>query len=429
MQFKIKKMSINSKHIIIIGGGFAGMQAARNLKKSGFTVTVIDQHNYHTFQPLLYQVATSGLEPDAIAYPLRRVFRKNSNIRFKLAKVVNIDHEINTIATSAGNYQYDYLVIATGSTTNYFNLESRKDRLMTLKTIPDALNLRSWVLQNFEKAVLSNIRGKQKALLDIAIVGGGPTGVELAGALGEMRKYILPHDYPEIDFSMMSVNLYEALDRILPMMSLKATEKSTKFLKSLDVNIEVNSKVEDYDGTNLMFIGKEPLSTETVIWTAGVKSNPVPGLPENSLMKGGRILVDSFNRVKGLNNVFAIGDVAAMVSVELPKGHPMLAPVAIQQGKLLTKNLFRQSKNQQMKPFNYFDKGTMATIGRGKAVADIRRITLTGFFAWITWLFVHLMYLVGFRNKLLVLTSWIYNYLTYDKALRLIIRPYKRKVG
>jgi NADH dehydrogenase len=413
--------------IVIIGAGFGGITIAKSLKNNPVEVLLIDQHNYHNFQPLMYQIATGGLEPDSIAYPVRRIFRDQKNISFRMAKVETVDPEHQYLHTSIGDISYDYLIIATGSTNNFFNFESVKNKLLTLKSIPDALNMRSYIYQNLEKALANQKVESIDQLMNVAIVGGGPAGIELAGALSEMKHYVLPKDFPDLDFEKMQIHLYEMAPQLLSAMSDQASDKTLVYLKKLGVKVHLKAKVESYDGRILKVAEGDDFETDTVIWTAGVKAAGIEGIPEDSITDGGRILVDEFNAVKGITSVFAIGDVAACVTDENPKGLPMLAPVAQQQAKRLTKNILKLVDNKPMKPFSYFNKGVMATIGRNKAVVDLPGWKFQGTFAWLVWMFIHIMSLVGFRNKVGAFFDWMANYFTYDKPLGLIIRPYKRQ--
>ncbi|MCB0569639.1 MAG: NAD(P)/FAD-dependent oxidoreductase [Phaeodactylibacter sp.] len=409
--------------IVIIGGGFAGLEVAQKLRNKPFQLVLLDKNNYFNFQPLLYQVATSGLEPNSIAYPLRRVFRSARNIFFRMTEVERITPEDQTVHTSIGPISYDYLVVATGSMPNYFGLDPSK--LLPLKSVPQALQLRNHILVEFEKALLANEPEEIHSHTNFVVVGGGPTGVELAGALGEMKNFVLPRDYPELDFSAMNIHLVEGADRVLPPMSQAASARALQYLKELGVEVHLKTLVKEYNGKTIDING-QAIPSRNLIWTAGVKAASLPGL-EPAFGKSGRLKVDAYSRLEGFPNIFAIGDVAEMASEEHPKGHPMLAPVAIQQGRLLARNLLRLQRGQQLKPFDYFDKGTMATVGRNRAVADWGKLRLSGFFAWLAWMFVHLFSLVGFRNKLVVLVNWVYNYFTYDKALRLIIKRGKNQ--
>ena len=411
-------------HVVIVGGGFGGLELAKALRRAPVHVTLVDRHNYHTFQPLLYQVATGGLEADSIAYPLRKVFRGSRQVAIRFAHVESIDTAARVLHTSFHDIHYDYLVIATGSTNNFFNFAPIQDKLLTLKTVPDALNLRSFILQNFEKAVAEDNADYFAELINVAIVGGGPTGLELAGAIGEMRLHILPLDYPELDLSRMRVVLFQSGPQLLAGMSEHASAKALEYLRELGVEVRLNERVTDYDGDILRTSTGYELRCETVIWTAGVKATYPEGLPAEATATG-RIEVDRYSRVRGLDDVFAVGDVAAMITDELPRGHPMLAPVAQQQGELLARNLRRLLRGEALAPFVYDDRGTMATIGRNRAVVDLPRFKFAGFFAWLTWMLVHIMLLVGFRNKLAALSDWIVNYFTYDSPMRLIIRPFR----
>ncbi|MGB3182528.1 MAG: NAD(P)/FAD-dependent oxidoreductase [Cyclobacteriaceae bacterium] len=414
----------NKPRVVIIGGGFAGIQLSRNLKNKGVQVVMLDRHNYHTFQPLLYQVATAGLEPDSIAGPLRKVIENYEDFYFRLAKVENIDGDNNKLTTSIGDIHYDYLVIANGSKTNYFGNEKKFEKAFPLKQVPQALDLRSHILQNFEQALITEDDAYREELTTFVIVGGGPTGVELAGALGELKKHVLPHDYPELNLDKMKIYLVEGLDRLLMGMSDESGERALEYLKNFDVEVLLNKMVDSYDGQIVRFKGGDTINAKTVVWGAGVQGNIIPGLKEDSIEKS-RILVDTANRVQGYDSVFAIGDIALMKSEEWPKGHPMLAPVAIQQGKHLADNIKRLITQKEPKPFTYKDKGSMATVGRNKAVADLPGKThLGGFIAWLIWMFIHLISIIGFRNKLIVFSNWVWNYFTYDRGTRLIIRPY-----
>jgi NADH dehydrogenase len=413
--------------VVIIGAGFGGINAARNLSDDKFQVVLFDKHNYHTFQPLLYQVASAGLQPDAIAGPLRNLFHKRKDFHFRMLKVLSINPAANTINTSAGDLRYDYLIISGGAKTNYFGNENIKKFASSLKSIPDALNLRSQLMQLFEWASLNANPAIDDYLLNIVLIGAGPTGVEMSGALSELKRHILHKDYPRLDFTKMRIYLLEGLDRVLPPMSLKASARAKKDLEKMGVDIRLKTIVQDYDGETVTIKDGEPIKSFCVIWSAGVTGETMPGLPTEWAERG-RLLTDLNCRIIGSNNIFAIGDIAMMKSEKYPKGHPGVAQPAIQMGKYLAKNLWALHQQQPVKPFKYFDKGSLATIGRAKAVADLPgNIMIGGRIAWYIWLFVHITFLVTFRNKLLVLTNWIWNLFTYDKGNRLIIRPYIRK--
>ena len=414
--------------VVIIGGGFAGIALAKKLSKKELQVVLLDKHNYHNFQPLLYQVSTGGLEPDSIAYPIRKILKDFPNFFFRLADVSEINTEKNKVISNIGELKFDYLVIASGSKTNFFGNESIEANSMEMKTIPQSLNLRSLILENFEDALLTSDLHERNALMNFVIVGAGPTGVELAGALAEIKKGILPKDYPDLDTRTVQINLVQAGDRILKEMSEKASQKAEDFLEKLGVQIWKNVRVTGYDGNVVTTNSDLTFETETVIWAAGVKGAAIKGIDGETLItRSNRIEVNQFNQVKGYNNIFAIGDVAQMTTEKTPYGHPMMAQPAIQQGKQLGKNLLRLVENKPLKPFKYKDKGSMATVGRNKAVVDLPKIKFQGVFAWFVWMFVHLFFLIGFRNRVVVFINWVYNYIRFDREARLIIRPYKKK--
>ncbi|MCH2196370.1 NAD(P)/FAD-dependent oxidoreductase [Kordia sp.] len=414
--------------VVIIGGGFAGISLAKQLKKQEVQAVLIDKHNYHTFQPLLYQVSTGGLEPDSIAYPIRKIIKDYPNFFFRMANVEGINTDTKCISTDIGELSYDHLVIATGSKTNFFGNSDIEKHSMEMKTIPQSLNLRSLILENFEQAILTSDLEERNALMNFVIVGAGPTGVELAGALAEIKKGILPKDYPDLDIRQMKINLVQGSDRILPAMSEKASAKAEDYLQGLGVDVWKNLRVINYDGVWVQTNDTINFRSATVIWSAGVKGATIPGLDgEELITRGNRILVNQFNQVKGFDNIYALGDIAAMQSEDYPFGHPMMAQPAIQQGKHLGKNLVRQLHGKEMKPFSYYDKGSMATVGRNKAVVDLPKFKFQGVFAWFVWMFVHLFFLIGFRNRMVVFINWVYNYIRFDREARLIIRPYKKR--
>lgn len=418
---------IQREQIIIIGAGFGGLEIAKSFRNKKVDVLLIDKNNYHNFQPLMYQVATGGLEPYSIAYPVRRIFRKCKNVSFRMAKVKSVNVEKKRLKTSIGTMYYDYLVIATGSQNNFFSFEPIKKKLFPLKSIPDALNMRSFIFQNLEKSLTKLRNESVEEVLSIAVVGGGPAGIELAGALAEMKRYVIPKDFPDLDISKLSINLYQSPSKLLCSMSEEASQKSLEYLTKLGINVFLNSRVVDYDGDLLTLKDGSTFPTDTVIWTAGVKGSPISGIPVESIVGGNRISVNEYNQVLGTESVFAIGDVAAYITNENPRGLPMLAPVAKQQGKHLAKNILNLISNKEIEPFVYKNKGTMATIGRKKAVVDLPNWKFQGLFAWLVWMFVHIISLVGFRNRIVAFMDWMRNYFTYDRPLGLIIRPYKRK--
>lgn len=407
--------------IVIIGAGFGGVKLAKSFYKKPVEVLLIDRNNYHNFQPLMYQVATGGLEPGNIAYPVRRIFRKYKNVNFRMAEVFSVEINKNQIKTSIGEIQYDYLIVASGSKNNFFNFEPIKNKLLTLKTMPDALQMRNWIFQNLERALANNRKEPLEEIMNIAIVGGGPAGVELAGALAEMRKHVLPKEFPELPLSKMSVNLYQSGPVLLAGMSEEASEKCLEYLTEMGVNVFLNTRVKDYSNKTIVMDDGSTFTTDTVIWSAGVKGSPIDGFPDDAILSN-RILVDIFNKVIGTANIFAIGDVCAHVTPDNPKGLPMLAPVAQQQGEHLAKNILKQLENKEMEPFSYKNKGVMATIGRKKAVVDLPNYKFQGGFAWLVWMFVHIFSLVGFRDKTVTFIDWAVSYFSYDQPLGMILK-------
>lgn len=413
----------SKKRVVIIGGGFAGLQLAKSLKNSAFQIVLIDKNNYHQFQPLFYQVATAGLEPSAISFPLRKAVQNQKHIHFRIASLEKIEAAENLIHTDLGTLEYDYLVLALGANTNYFNNSNIMQKAIPMKSLSEAIHLRNSILSNFEKALNETDDAKIKSLLNFVIVGGGPTGTELAGALAEMKKNILPKDYPEMDFSKMEIHLLEAGDKVLNGYSEISSKKGKKYLERLGVKVLTDTFVKDYDGVNVQLADGETLATQTLIWAAGIKGNPVNGIAEGTIGHGGRLKVDQYNLLEIHSNVYALGDLALMQSPENENGHPQVAQVAIQQATLLAKNLKRITKGKEFKPFKYVDKGSLATIGRNLAVADLPFFSFQGFAAWILWLFVHLMAILGVKNRLFVFINWAWSYFTYDQSLRLLIKP------
>jgi NADH:quinone reductase (non-electrogenic) len=412
--------------IVVIGGGFAGISLIKKLRNKKFQIVLLDRNNFHQFQPLLYQVATSGIEPDSIVFPLRKIFKGYRNVFFRMAEVKEIRPEDNIVSTKIGTVKYDYLVIATGSDTNFFGLKDVQQNSVGMKTIQEALDIRSLILQHLEKAVVTCDLVERDALTNFAIIGGGPAGVETAGAIAEFKKYILPKDYTELDASMMSIFLIEAGDELLKSMSAKSTKNAKKYLLDMGVEVKLNTLVQSYDGLTIKTKQGEELKARTVIWAAGVKGNVPGGIGKEQIIGNNRIQVDQYSRVKGYKNIFALGDIAAMVSENNVAGHPMVAQVAIQQGHLLANNLIAMGQNKKPVPFSYNDKGSLATVGKRKAVADLGKLNLGGIVAWWLWSGVHLLSISGFRNKLLVGLNWAWSYFTYDKGNRLIIRKFDK---
>jgi NADH dehydrogenase len=414
------------KKLVIIGGGFAGLKLARELKNSNLEIWMIDKHNFHQFQPLFYQVATCGLEPSSISFPLRKVFQHHKNFHIRVTTVTRIDTNTKHVVTLIGEFKYDYLVIATGATTNFFGNKNIEANAIPMKSVNEALFLRNKILQNFEDA-LCLPEDKTKFVMNIVIVGGGPTGVEVAGALAEMKKFILPKDYPEIDFKKMNIYLVEAGAKTLGSMSPESSKKSREYLEKMGVIVYTETVVKDFDGKVVELESGKTIPTTTVIWAAGIKGSVPAGIPENILVRGNRIMVDRINRVNGFESVFAIGDIASMKTEKFPNGHPQLANVAIQQAQLLAKNLKRIMEGKEPVPFEYKDKGSMATVGRNKAVVDLKNFKFQGVFAWLTWMLVHLFLILGIKNKILIFVNWIWKYFTFDESLRLIIIPFQRE--
>ncbi|MFT6935477.1 MAG: NADH dehydrogenase [Maribacter sp.] len=413
--------------IVIIGGGFGGVALAQKLSKKEVQVVLLDKHNYHCFQPLLYQVSTGGLEPDSIAYPLRKVLIGYDNFFFRLAEVQEIAAEKKQLNTSIGPLSYDYLILATGSKTNFYGNTELEKNAMAMKTIPQSLNLRSLILENFEQALLTDDFHARDALINFVIVGGGPTGVELSGALAEIKKGILPKDYPDLDTRRATINLIESGDRILDAMSDVASKKAEDFLEKLGVQVWKNVRVTSYDGKTVTTNSDLSFKSATLVWAAGVMGATIKGLDAKDLLAGGnRLQVNEYNQMLDHPEIFAIGDIACMQSDKYPNGHPMMAQPAIQQGRQLGENLVRLIAQKPLRPFAYKDKGSMATVGRNKAVCDLKHLKFQGVFAWFVWMFVHLFFLIGFRNRVVVFVNWVYNYIKFDREARLIIRPYNR---
>jgi len=411
--------------IIIIGGGFGGLELVKGLRNVNAQVVLFDKYNHHTFQPLLYQVATSGLETNSIVFPFRKRFARQADFFFRLGEVIQIKPEENYIETTIGGINYDYLIMATGATTNFYGMQELEDHAMALKTITDAIRLRNRIIRNLEFALLTDNNETMNSLMDFVIVGGGSTGVELAGALSELKRNVFPKDYKELDLSHMDIHLVEAAPRLLNGMSDIAAEKALSYLRKMGVKVHLNLAVKSYNGYEAVFNNGKKILTRTLVWAAGVKGNPIKGFADDSISKANRLKVDQYNRVKGHENIFAIGDVAVMEGDEkFPNGHPMMAPPAMQQGNLLAENIKRLMAKKPMKPFSYTDKGSMATIGRNKAVVDTKGIKIQGFIAWYIWMFVHLMSIMGFKNKVFTFFSWLWSYFSYDRSNRLIIgRP------
>lgn len=410
------------KRIVIIGAGFAGLKLARKLSKSGFQVVMIDKRNFHQFQPLFYQVATSGLEPSNISFPIRKVFHEHANLHFRNTELLEINVAEKAIVTKAGELSFDKLVIATGVNTNYFGNKNIEQFGISMKSTAEAINLRNRILESFENAILTDDRKEQAKQLSVVIVGGGPTGVELSGAIAELKSSVLPKDYPELDFSRMKIRLYEASSRLLHVMSEKASADAYKFLTKLGVEVHLNTKIHDYDGENMTLEDGTVFKVQNFVWTAGVGGKRIKGISDGFYGRGNRLIVDRVNKVERLDDVYAIGDISVMKTDRYPEGHPQVAQVAIQQANLLANNLI----NNEEKPYEYKDKGSMATIGRNMAVVDLPGFSFSGVIAWILWLVVHLMAIVGVKNRLFIFINWAQGYFSRDHSLRVLIRPFKK---
>jgi NADH:ubiquinone reductase (H+-translocating) len=408
--------------IVIIGAGFGGLKLARKLNSKQFQIVLIDKNNYHQFQPLFYQVATSGVEASSISFPLRQIFHKRENVHVRIASLLSVETEQNIIYTSTGSLHYDYLVISTGLDTNFYGLKNVTDFAFPMKSVIEAVQVRNAILENFENALMAESIEEQNGLMSVAIIGGGPTGVELAGSLAEMKKHILPRDYPELDFSRAKIFLIEASDKILSTFSERSIKYAKKFLDKLDVDVLLNSAVKDYDGRNLFFADGKSIRIGILIWAAGVKGIRIEGLNSDIYCDGGRIKTDNYNKIKGYDNVYAIGDIAFLSSEKYPKGHPQVAQVAMQQAQRLAKNFNSGIQNGNTVEFRYSDSGSMETIGRNKAVVQLPFVKFHGLFAWIVWTFIHLMAIVGVKNRLQIFINWVWSYITYDKSFRLIYK-------
>ena len=409
------------KRIIIIGAGFGGLRLARDLNGSDYEIFLIDKHNYHQFQPLMYQVATARLEPSSISFPLRKVFQHSKNVNIRVAEVLHADVEHKLLKTSIGDYFYDYLVVAFGCTTNYFGNEHIRSNSFPMKSVPQAMALRNRILKTFEDIQVAG-PAELESHLNFVIVGGGPTGVELAGAMAEMKMNVLPKDYPGVDFSMLKIWLLEGSPHTLNVMSEAAKRKSQQYLEEMGVKVRTGTVVEDYDGRTVWLKGGETIACTNLIWAAGVTGNILPGIPSTSVVRGNRLHTDRYGRVEGLDGVYAVGDIAWMVTPKYPNGHPQLAGVAIAQAATLAKNLKARLKGRPEKEYEYHNKGSMATVGKRKAVVDLPGFSFQGVFAWLTWMFVHLMLILSVKNKLFIFFNWMMSYFANDSTLRLMLR-------
>lgn len=422
-------MSINiqrnqKKRVVIVGGGLGGLRLAEDLYGSGMQVVLIDKNNFHQFPPLIYQIASAGIDPSSISFPFRQIFRKRKDFYFRMAEARMVDTEKKILQTSIGKIDYDYLVLAAGATTNFFGNKNIEEWAIPMKTVPEAMGLRNALLSNFERALTCATEEERQELLNVVIVGGGATGVEIAGALAEMRRYVIPYDYPDMDSSLMHIYLIEAGDRLLAGLSQESSQKAYEFLKSMGVDIQFGKMVTDYRDHKVVMKDGTEIPTRTFLWVSGIRANAMPGIDESHMGRGFRFKVDEYNRIPGLNDVFAIGDQCLQTSdAAYPNGHPQVAQVAIQQAKNLAKNLKlinQGTDSSELTAFHYKNLGSMATIGRNKAVIEIGKFRSQGFFAWVLWLVVHLRSILGVKNKMMVLLNWLWKYVSYNDSIRMI---------
>lgn len=410
------------KHVVIIGGGFAGINAIKVLDKNRFDITLIDRHNFHSFPPLFYQIASSGLDSGSISFPFRREVRHMKHVRFHMGEVKKVDTVAKTVTTQFETVSYDYLIVAAGTTNNFFGMNDLRDKVYTLKSVAEAIRLRNEILDRLERASIATDHERKKQLLSFVVIGAGPTGVEVAGAIGEMKRYIIPREYPELKKEDLKILIVEGTDRVLRTMSEDASRHAYEYLGHLMVDVKLNTTMVGYDNNVVKFADGEEVYCETLIWTAGITGEPIDGFDKSVYARGGRFKVDEYNRVDGYNNIFALGDISYLEALEYPRGYPQMAQVAIQQARCLAENL---NSGKFDKKFKYNDKGSMATVGRNRAVADLHKLHMYGRPAWVTWMFVHLISILGMRNKLTVLINWIWAYCTYSTSLRLLVRPSK----
>lgn len=422
-------MSINiqrnqKKRVVIVGGGLGGLRLAEDLYGSGMQVVLIDKNNFHQFPPLIYQIASAGIDPSSISFPFRQIFRKRKDFYFRMAEARMVDTEKKILQTSIGKIDYDYLVLAAGATTNFFGNKNIEEWAIPMKTVPEAMGLRNALLSNFERALTCATEEERQELLNVVIVGGGATGVEIAGALAEMRRYVIPYDYPDMDSSLMHIYLIEAGDRLLAGLSQESSQKAYEFLKSMGVDIQFGKMVTDYRDHKVIMKDGTEIPTRTFLWVSGIRANAIPGIDESHLGRGFRFKVDEYNRIPGVEDVFVIGDQCLQTSdAAYPNGHPQVAQVAIQQAKNLAKNLKlinQGADSSVLTAFRYKNLGSMATIGRNKAVVEIGKFRSQGFFAWVLWLVVHLRSILGVKNKMMVLLNWLWKYVSYNDSIRMI---------
>ena len=427
MQFNVPKTE--QKRVVIVGAGFGGLTLARRLAQSNFQVVLIDKNNYHQFQPLFYQVAMAGLEPSSITFPLRKVFQNSKNVFVRVTKVLSVQPEQNQLTTEVGAVQYDYLVLAIGADTNWYGNDRIRANAIPMKAVSEALFLRNSMFEDYERATIADNYEQRQPYLDIVVVGGGPTGVELAGSLAEMKKHIIAKDYnDDLNREEIDIHLVHGDPRLLNTMSPQASAKAEVYLRELGVQLWLDKVVTDYDGQTVTVNDGSTIRTDKVIWAAGITGNKLEGLPVAAIGRGNRMKVNGINRLEGSENIFAIGDIAMQVEEKWPNGHPQVAQVALQQGERLAKNLRRMVNGEATKDFHYRDLGSMATVGRNKAVVDLPFWRFQGAFAWFVWLFVHLFAILGAKNKFFVFINWVWNYVSYDQSLRLVIKPWKKPI-
>lgn len=416
----------NRKKIVIVGAGFAGLRLAQDLENTHYDILLIDKNNYHQFQPLMYQVATARLEPLSISFPLRKVFQHSKNVRIRIAEVLSVDTSRKILQTSIAEFPYDYLVIAHGCTTNYFGNTAMERHAFPMKSVPEAIQLRNRILQTFEDTLIAKPEDLQ-ALMNFVIVGGGPTGVELAGALAEMKKNVLPKDYPDHDFSKLAIYLVENSKSVLDVMSVASQQKSQQYLEELGVIVKTGQFVSGYDGNLVSLKSGETIEAKNVIWAAGITGNKLDGIPVESRTRGNRFLVNRFNQIEHTTAIYALGDIAFMSTPKYPNSHPQVASVAIEQARVLASNFKRLLKNEPQIEYEYHDKGSMATVGKRKAVVDLPNFSFQGRLAWFTWMFVHLMLILSVKNKLSIFVNWMFSYFNNDSTLRVLLRPSSKK--
>lgn len=418
--FNMTSLLTKKEHIVVVGGGFAGINLIKNLDKDKFDITLIDKNNFHSFPPLFYQIASSGLDAGSISFPFRREMRKLKNVNFEMGEVQFIDTENKKIKTQFETLTYDHLIIAAGTTNNFFGMDYLKDSVYTLKSTAESIRLQSEILDRLERASICKDEKRRKELLSFVVIGAGPTGVEIAGALGEMKRYILPREYRQINKEDISIIIIEGTDRVLRNMSELSSQKAYEYLGHLMVDVKLNRTMVKYENNIITLSDGEEIYCETLIWTAGITGETIKGFSHETYGPGNRFIVDEYNKVKGYDNIYALGDIAFLTSPTFTRGYPQMAQVAIQQAINLAKNL---NQGSLVTAFKYVDKGSMATVGRNRAVADLRHVHLYGRPAWLTWMFIHLISLLGMRNKLNVLINWVWAYFTYSTSLRLLIRP------